>query len=311
MSNRGNNYDVTSQVNTTDPQSVNVEVDRIYLGLYPAAPTWQIDRTFGDVTKLYRGEYPGYRSCDTAYHNIQHVLDVTLAMARLVDGYQRGRVGTESIDDALFRLGVITALFHDVGYLRRQRDYTHRNGAEYTLTHVSRGARFLRNYLPQIGMSNVAEVAAKLIHFTGYEIPVAEIKVPALIYRLLGSMLGSADIIAQMADRCYLEKCRDRLYPEFVAAGIATKRTPEGKEQVVYASGEDLLMKTPAFFDGASRRLNVDLGGCFNYAQRHFGGSNLYLEELGKNVQFAKKMSDQGDTSMLRRNPPETPTQDS
>ena len=28
-------------------------------------------------------------------------------------------------------------------------------------------------------------------------------------------------------DRCYPEKCRDRLYPEFVAGGIARKRNPD------------------------------------------------------------------------------------
>jgi hypothetical protein len=42
------------------------------------------------------------------------------------------------------------------------------------------------------------------------------------MFRRLGNMLGTADIIAQMADRCYLEKCRDRLFPEFVAGGLAS-----------------------------------------------------------------------------------------
>src|SRR5882724_5362821 len=102
---------------------------------------------------------------------------------------------------------------HDWRSVGTGEDKEHKNGGELTLTHVSRGARFLKAYLPKIGMGEVADVAASLIHFTGYEIPVAEIKVPSLRYKLLGSLLGSADIIAQMSDRCYLEKCRDRLYP--------------------------------------------------------------------------------------------------
>ena len=306
MSYRGNDYDVSSRINTTDPQIVNDEIDRIYLDLYPSAPTGQLDHAFRDLTQLYRGEFPGYRPCDTAYHDVQHVLDVTLAMARLIDGYERTRVGTEPFGDALFRLGVITALFHDVGYVRRLRDRRHKNGAEYTLTHVSRGSHFLKDYLPKIGMAEMADIAAELIHFTGYETPVGKIKVPSPIYRLLGSMLGSADIIAQMADRCYLEKCRDRLYPEFVAGGLATKRTPEGVEQVVFTSGEDLVIKTPDFFRGATKRLDVDLGHCYSYAQQHFGGQNLYLEELNKNINFAQGFSDQADTAMLKRKPPET-----
>jgi hypothetical protein len=308
MSYRGNDFDVSSKFNTTDPKVVNAEVDRIYLELYPSAPTRLLDNAFRDLTRLYRGEYPGYHQCDTAYHDMQHVLDVTLAMARLIDGYERTRVGTESFGDSLFRLGVITALFHDMGYVRELNDHAHRNGAEYTLTHVSRGSVFLKDYLPRIGMAEMADIAAELIHFTGYEMPVSKIKVPSLTYKLLGSMLGSADIIAQMSDRCYLEKCRDRLYPEFVAGGLATKRTPEGTEQVVFSSGEDLVIKTPAFFEGASKRLNDDLGGCYNYAESHFGGQNLYLDEVGKNVHFAHEIGSETTDSTLKRKPPETLT---
>jgi len=308
MSYRGNDFDVSSRFNTTDPKVVNAEVDRIYLELYPSAPTRLLDNAFSDLTRLYRGEYPGYHQCDTAYHDMQHVLDVTLAMARLIDGYERTRVGTESFGDSLFRLGVITALFHDMGYVRELNDHAHKNGAEYTLTHVSRGSVFLKDYLPRIGMAEMADIAAELIHFTGYEMPVSKIKVPSLTYKLLGSMLGSADIIAQMSDRCYLEKCRDRLYPEFVAGGLATKRTPDGTEQVVFSSGEDLVIKTPAFFEGASKRLNDDLGGCYNYAENHFGGQNLYLDEVGKNVNFAHEIGSETTDSTLKRKPPETLT---
>jgi hypothetical protein len=303
---RGNEYDVSCRVNTTDSAVVNSEVNRIFLDLYPTASTERIDRAFLDLTSMYRGERPGYHACDTEYHDIQHVLDVTLAMARLIDGYEHARLGSETLDASMFRLGVITALFHDCGYIRTLDDKQHRNGGELTLTHVSRGALFLRDYLPRIGMGEVADVAASLIHFTGYEIPVAEITVPSLAHKLLGSLLGSADIIAQMSDRCYLEKCRDRLYREFVAGGLARKRLPDGHEEVVYQSGQDLVMKTPDFYQGASRRLDSDLGGTHKYARDHFGGQHLYLEELTKNIEFARSMIDEVDGATLKRVPPTT-----
>jgi len=302
---RGNDFDVSSQFNTTDPTAVKDEVDRIYLALYPSAPTALLDIAFGDFTRLYRGEYPGYHACDTAYHDVQHVLDVTLAMARLIDGYER-TPDTEALGASLSRLGVITALFHDAGYVRERDDHTSTNGAEYTRTHVSRGARFLKAYLPKIGMPEMAGIAAELIHFTGYEKPVSQIGVPSPMYRLLGNLLGSADIIAQMSDRCYLEKCRDRLYPEFVAGGLVTASTPEGRQQVMFASGGDLVIKTPQFFEGAYRRLNVDLEGCYRYAQKHFGGQNLYLEQVGKNISFAQEIVTESESAKLRRRPPET-----
>lgn len=306
MAEFSNELDVTRQVRTTDSAAVNREVDRIYLDLYPNVSTRELDQAFQDCSRMFHGEQPGYRGCDTAYHDIQHTLEVTLAMARLIDGYERARIGMESIDEKLFRLGVVTALFHDIGYICNDQEAEQGGGARFTLIHVSRGARFLKEYLPRLGMADVAEIAADLIHFTGYERQVSSIKMPGLIHRLLGNLLGSADIIAQMADRCYLEKCRDRLYPEFVDGGIARKRGPEGEEQVIFASGDDLVMKTPGFYAGADKRLNTDLEGCYVYAERHFGGQNLYVEELSKNIRFARELSKEGDTSTLRRKPPDT-----
>jgi hypothetical protein len=304
MNFRRSEFDVTNRINTTDPVCVKLEVDRIFRSLYtrPNSPT--LDRAFDDMVRLYRGEFPGYAKCDTGYHDLQHVLDVTLAMARLLDGYERAR-GEEArhIPERLFELGAICALYHDIGYIRRVGDTKHRNGAEYTRVHVSRGARFLRDYLPIIGMPEYAEVAGQIVHFTGYERPVASIRVPDPIFKLLGSLLGSADIIAQMSDRCYLEKCRDRLYPEFVAGGIARTRTGRGEEVVLFESADDLLRKTPRFFQTAAQRLDVDLGGAYRFAQTHFGGQNLYMEAVKQNIRFVERSAEAG-AIVLRRQPP-------
>ncbi|MGZ5034984.1 MAG: hypothetical protein ACXWAC_17465, partial [Usitatibacter sp.] len=229
MNFRRSDFDVTNRINTTDPVCVKLEVVRIYKALYSREQAIMLGRAFDDMVRLYRGHFPGYARCDTEYHDLQHVLDVTLAMARLIDGYERSKAGPP-LGERLFQLGVVCALYHDMGYIRRLNDTKHTNGAEYTPIHVSRGAKFLKEYLPTIGMEEFADVAGAVVHHTGYEIPVANIRVPDPVYRLLGSLLGSADIIAQMSDRCYLEKCRDRLYPEFVMGGITRRRTEAGDE---------------------------------------------------------------------------------
>ena len=77
------------------------------------------------------------------------------------------------------------------------------------------------------------------------------------VLRRIGEILGTADIIAQMSDRCYLEKCHDRLYPEFVLGGIARRKRPDGQIKVIYKSGKDLLSKTPAFYVNAMKRLSL------------------------------------------------------
>src|SRR6266480_2067143 len=174
---RRNDHDVTDSVRTTDPAA------------------------------MYAGADPQYCACDTGYHDIQHVLDVTLAMARLIEGYQRSRRnGEQPMTREVFIAGILAALFHDFGYLRRRNDRRHRYGAEYTLTHVSRGAAFLRRYVRSLGLGDaLAHVTGTLVHYTGYERPPETIRLSDTLLRRVGQMLGSADILAQMADRCYLE----------------------------------------------------------------------------------------------------------
>jgi hypothetical protein len=300
---RRSDYDVTNRINTTDPQIVSEAVCGIYRNLYQQDTARNLPQAFTDLARLYRGEYPGFRECDTDYHDLQHVLDVTLGMARLLDGCVRA-TGAGTLTERLFRLGIVSALYHDCGYIRRRKDTKHANGAEYTTVHVSRGVEFLEEYLPKIGMADLVQAASRIVHFTGYEIPVDRIRVPGPEFRLLGNLLGSADILTQMADRCYLEKCYDRLYPEFVRGGIARRRHRDGSEEIVFASAADLIFKTPRFYQGATKRLREDLGGCYNYVERHFGGQNLYFNELEKNIVHARAIAVEGDISLLRRRPP-------
>lgn len=296
-------YDVTNEVDTTSVLAVSFHVAHIYEQAYLREFPSGVVRVFADVERLYRGEFPGYHGCETDYHDVQHVLEVTLAMARLMAGCLNSS-GPQAISEKHFLVGLIAALFHDIGYLRRVGDSDKRHGAEYTRIHVSRGADFLAWYLPEVGLPELATDACRIVHFTGYEIPVQRIEVgPEL--RLLGNLLGSADILAQMSDRCYLEKCRDRLYPEFVLGGIARQVDERGDEKILFASAEDLIFKTPGFFNGAYRRLEQDLGGVYRYADRCFGGVNLYFREARKNIEYARRLAQIRDVSCLRRRMPD------
>ena len=118
-------------------------------------------------------------------------------------------------------------------------------------------------------------------------------------------MLGTADIIAQMADRCYLEKCRDRLYPEFVLGGLASSGAgPRSNPSALFDSAEDLLRKTPGFYRTANARLTDQLGAAYDFVKNHFGGHNPYLEEVAKNIRYAERVAETGDLKLLRRVPP-------
>lgn len=289
-----NDHDVTGRIRTTDAHAVGAEVLRLYRGLYPGAADKSIRPAFEHMLRLYHGRHPGYHACDTHFHDLQHVLDVTLAMARLMDGYERGAPGPR-LSATMYGVGVICALFHDVGYLRRRADRRHALGAEYTLTRVGRSARFLRAYLSGAGVARYALAAAAMVHYTGYERPVEAIRVDGVLPRRVGQMLGTADLIAQMSDRCYLEKRRDRLYAELVAGGVAAR---------LARSGAELVRRTHAFTLGAAQRLDLQLARAYEYAALHFGGRNPYLEAMQKNARHALLLVRAGHEGLLRRTPP-------
>ena len=176
------------------------------------------------------------------------------------------------------------ALFHDSGYIRRKGDSRHSNGAEYTRIHVSRSALFMAEYLPSIGMEYAVPVCQRIVHFTGYEVNPAEIEVLSEEERAAGWLLGTADLIAQMADVAYLEKCRDRLYPEFVAGGMAGTQGTYTKTGIIYKSPAHLMQSTPNFVRSAVQvRLDGYFHRAYRYAAIHFGGPDLYMEAITEN----------------------------
>jgi hypothetical protein len=186
--------------------------------------------------------------------------------------------------------------------MRRLSETSVENGAVFTKVHVSRSADFLLRYLPTIGFGAEAELAARLVHFTGYEMDLDDIKVDDPRDRLLGFMVGAADLIGQMSDRMYLEKCREFLYQEFVLGSIARETLPDGREIVRYSSPEDLIYKTPGFYEYVARdRINRKLGAADRYAELHFDGPSLYQAEIDGNFRFLREAIESADLKRLRR----------
>jgi len=301
---RRSDFDITNMVRVSSPQEVLRATEQLLVTAWPAMRLAPVERAFGDFDALFAGRMPGYAGVDTVYHDRQHTLDVTLAMARLLVGHERQVDAASQLGAERAVVGVVLALFHDVGYLRRSSDREQSNGAEFTRSHVSRGAEFLRHYLPQIGLANWIDVASQIIHFTGYERPFAQIVTTDARDTRLGHLLGTADMIAQLADRCYLEKCRDRLYPEFVLGGVALS-TGGGGPAVRYASGLDLLRQTPGFVANTrSTRLDRDFDRAYRYLEILFEGRNPYIESIDRNMQYLGQVLRSESWRMLRRNPP-------
>jgi hypothetical protein len=306
MQDRRNDFDVTNTVQVSNPSAVRDAVLDLLGDAFPGDSFDRLWLAFYDFQRLFSGNFPGYHGCDTTYHDLQHSLDMTLAMARLI-------VGREQTVDAADRLGadraqmsIVTSLFHDSGYLRhRERDRDYRNGAEFTQCHVSRSADFLRRYLPELGMARHIGVSSMIVHFTGYELDLDRIELDDPRDIICGHLLGTADMIAQMADRCYLEKCRDRLYKEFVLGGIAVDNARPGEYRVRYESGVDLLRKTPMFYQQVSQdRLQNQFNRAYRYIEPLYDGHNPYVSAIRNNIAHLVRILKGGSWQLLRRKPP-------
>lgn len=299
---RRNHYDVTDQVRISHPGEVAAAVTALLAPLYPQQDLSAVHRAYDTFAQLYAGTLPGYLGCDTWYHDAQHSLDCSLAFARLLDGYERSVDAADQLGSSRGVLGVIIALFHDAGYIRRDED-TALNGAEFTLCHVRRSGEFLSEFLPTVGFGQDVELTRHVVHFTGYEIALDQIQVANPKDRMLGFMLGTADILAQTADRCYLEKCRDYLFREFEICGLAGMPKP-GAEPPRYQTVNALLANTPDFNRHLWQdRLDGYFGSVHRYMEKHFGGRNPYVEQINKHLALIAKLGKKSQFHKLAKRP--------
>jgi hypothetical protein len=301
---RRNDHDVTNTVDVTAPRAVRQAVTSLLSSLYSRSSLDPVWIAFHDFERIYGGVDAVIVGVDTSYHDMQHSLDVTLALARLIAGYDSVAPRGERLGPERATFAMIAALFHDSGYLRhRLHDSGAANGAEFTRTHVTRSGLFLEHYLPKLGLEEFVPVVSPIVHFTGYEVPLERIELDDRTNVLIGRLLGTADLITQLADRCYLEKCRDRLYPEFVLGGVAFDPLAG---DVRYRSGRHLLSQTLSFYQSSVHlRLERGFQSAYRYFEPYFGGDgNLYVSFVRKNLSFLLQILKRDEWHKLRRRPP-------
>lgn len=297
-----NDFDISKTVRVSDPEAVKSEILSLLTeNQFSSNEALAIEKSFDLFSQLYLGQLPNYHACDALYHDIQHSLDMTLTTTRLLLGYQKTHGGLSSDE---ISLGIVTALFHDAGYIREKNDQSGLiNGAEYTSIHVSRSEAFILQHLPDVGLAEIANRAAQIVHLTGYEIQPQFIQPDIASDRLIGDMVATADLITQMADRCYLEKCRDRLFPELTLAAHA--KLTSSSHIPVHDSAEELLYNTPRFYRiQARKRLEYHFKSVFHYAEAFFNGPNLYIEGIESNIRYLEELINEAKLGLLRRELP-------
>lgn len=289
---------MTEIVDTTSPDAVFKEIESLFIRFYPDEEFSLIKTVFRNFLKLFRGNYPGYRACNTKYHDIGHTTDALLAFSRLIDGHNLSK---KKLAAGKVKIGFISTTLHDSGYIQKEGDTTG-TGAKYTASHVERSIDFIGEYLKKEGLYEECFLSAKsMVECTGLGVDISEISFPDSEDRILGIILGTADLIGQIASRDYLEKLI-YLYHEF----------REGDVQG-YESEFDLLKKSVDFYyNTALRRLDNSLDGTYKLARIHFLqryniDKNLYLESMERNLKYLKivtKLSASKFRKKLRRKVP-------
>jgi hypothetical protein len=268
---------LTRLVDSYDPEATLKETLYLIAAMDPDFQQNRFAEVFTDTRRLFDGRYPGYQACNTEYHDFSHTCEVVLAMSRLIHGaFLTGVVfsGRE------IGIGMIAALMHDTGYIQEITDHKG-TGAKHTLTHIERSIAFLREYLrddPDYGAGEMKDFD-DVLHCTGLTAKVGEMDFSSEKMATIGKMLGTADLIGQMADRLYLEKLLF-LYREFAEGGVSQ-----------FTSEWDLLQKTIGFYAWTKKRFAVEFSGVDGYMIHHFRGRwdidcDLYQQSMQRNIDY-------------------------
>ncbi|MFH1913960.1 MAG: HD domain-containing protein [Pseudomonadota bacterium] len=258
------------------PPEVDREVRAIVASMFPGFEPARYGRAFADADRIFHGRMDGYHPCDTGYHDWGHTLGVLLASARLLHGVHLVR---HDLSPRIVELTLVAALFHDMGYIRREEERIG-TGARFTTSHVDRSIDLLESYADASGWS-VADMLdmESMIRSTdpaSSPLTVVHANIEAM---LAAHVLATADIIAQMADDIYLEKL-DLLFEEFVEAGITE-----------FGSRFDLAASTRGFYAYMRTRMENCLSNVIGCMVAHFRARfgverDAYTEAARRNMNY-------------------------
>lgn len=270
-----------SLLDHTNPAAVLQETESILRAISPKMDTGPVRQGLNLLLDIYQGRHPQYQACNTYFHDLRHATDTFLTTARLMHGaFLAGR----RWDDRALWIGLVSALFHDAGYIQEVGDHQG-TGAKHTLTHVPRSMAMVGQLRQELGMTPAdVTVAQFTIQLTEVTLRAPDIDFPSAYEADLARIVSSADLLAQTAERNYPEKLL-YLYHEFAEGGV------EG-----FSSETDLLRKTPGFFEFLFERLHHLLPEWKDWLDRHFRTAwrqpqNLYSLAIERHHDYLEKIT--------------------
>lgn len=261
---------------------MQAEVQAAYLAMFPDGEATFVPTVFGWVVACFSGGCAGHQAIDARYHDLEHTMQGTLCMARLLRGRQAA--GAQPVlSRRTVELGFVAMLLHDTGYLKRRGD-TEGTGAKYTVVHVARSAAFAARLLRQKGFpAEEIRSVQNMIRCTGINAALETIPFQSESERVAGFVLGTADLLGQMAAEDYVDKL-PVLYSEFEEA---SRHMPDKRHFIAgFKSARDLMERTPAFWQGVVLpKLIRDFGSQHLFLNDPYpDGRNAYVEQIEANM---------------------------
>jgi hypothetical protein len=258
------------------------EVVSLARSINPQVDVALITRINNDTTNIFRGKFSGFRASNPTYHNLRHTRLVALAAARLFHGLWCD--GRSFSADTLIQ-GFLSSCFHDTGMLLTEADSA-LTGARYTRGHEKRSITFVRRYIQISGLPrSYADNCAAIIRCTELNKGVDHLRSYPEEIGLAGRVVGSADILAQMADRYYLERL-PLLFQEQKA----------GIDDFGHQTPIELMQSTADFYHTTiAHRLNVLFSDVFPSMRSHFRerwqvDEDLYTKAILKNIDYLQSI---------------------
>lgn len=240
-----------------------------------------IKEVHNDLTAFFSGSHPDFQKNNLPYHNLRHTQMVVLATIRLFHGLHCKGI---PVSENMLRKGLLASYFHDTGMLLEEGDPAV-SGTQYIAGHEARSIQFLKNYVTETGLSDdIASDCAIIINYTKLNSDPATFDYHSHEIQIVGQVVGSADILAQMADRYYLE-CLPLLYKEQEAGGINSHRSAlELMEHTANFYHNVVLKRLITTFSNTSTAMRT------HFRERYSIDRNLYIENIDKNIAYLRKI---------------------
>jgi hypothetical protein len=279
------------------------EICTLIKEISPATDQKFLKKVHTDIGSYFDGDYPGFDASISRYHNLRHTHSVALATARVFHGmyHDHNRLPADIILQ-----GLLSAYFHDLGMLPRSQNSDHYVDSS-ARNHENRSMEILKQYLDNHNFSReFGNDCATLIRYTNLDWKVSGVENQNSRLHICGQVIGSADLLAQMSDRYYVESL-PYLFQEHLDSGIEK-----------HDSAVDLMRSTIEFHEKIIKtRLWQYLGNLTPSMRTHFHNRfgidrNLYLENIELNLAYLEKITRDCGLELqcwekyLRRTPPAT-----